>query len=42
MFCSNRSCKNVLLLYLGATIGATRLMGCPTCYAVYWESRKAK
>lgn len=26
-----------VLLYLGATIGATKLWGCPNCGIVYWE-----
>ncbi len=25
------------LFYLGATIGGTRLLGCPKCHLVYWQ-----
>ncbi len=32
-------CKEVAV-YLGATIGATRLYGCPKCSLVYWDKHQ--
>lgn len=34
-------CK-VLLVYLGALLGATKLYGCPECQAVYWEKPRKR
>lgn len=39
MLCPNKECKFEPLVYLGATVGATRLMGCPKCYQVYWKEK---
>ena len=36
MGCTNPRCNRAALVRLGATIGATKLAGCPNCYLVYF------
>ena len=36
MGCTNPRCNGAELVRLGATIGATKLAGCPNCYLVYF------
>ena len=37
IFCEAPKCNKAILVKLGATIGATKLLGCPECHQVYWE-----